>query len=103
MSDTEAPPSPLFISRALGGTGPGRRIRVGRKMTLTAKVSESLVQRLDEAVAFTSTYMPAVGTTRSALVANALEKYLKDLTHAELRIRLGGIPTNDNEESNHHE
>jgi hypothetical protein len=104
MSDTEAPPSPAFISRALGGPGYSRRSRArSRSMTLTAKVSEHLVARLDAALDFTRQHLPAAGTTRSALVAAALEKYLKDLTHAELRIRLGGIPTNDNEESNNHE
>jgi predicted transcriptional regulator len=100
MSDTEAP-APLFISRQLGGPGYGRRSRArSRSMTLTVKVSEHLVARLDAAMQFTSTYMPAVGTTRSALVARALEKYLTDLERAELRIRLGAIQQTDNEGAN---
>jgi hypothetical protein len=97
MSDTEAPPSPLFLSRALGGPGYGRRSRArSRSMTLTAKVSEDLVQRLDAALDFTRQFLPAAGTTRSALVAAALDKHLKDLAHAELRVRLGAF-TADNE------
>jgi hypothetical protein len=93
--DAEAP-APLLVSHRLGGPGYGRRSRArSRSMTLTAKVSEDLVQRLDQALEFTRQYMPAAGTTRSAVVAAALDKHLKDLTRAELRVRLGAIPQSE--------
>jgi hypothetical protein len=101
VSDTEAPPAPLFIARALGGPGYSRRSRArSRSMTLTAKVSEHLVARLDAALDFTRQHLPAAGTTRSALVAAALEKHLRSLEQAELRVRLGAIPQTDNEGAN---
>jgi hypothetical protein len=100
MSDPTTP-APLVISHRLGGPGYSRRSRArSRSMTLTAKVSEDLVQRLDQALEFTRQYMPAVGVTRSALVAAALEKHLRSLEQAELRVRLGAIPQTDNEGAN---
>jgi hypothetical protein len=102
MSDPTTP-APLFTSRALGGTGSVyvKRRRKVPLMTLTTKASRDLVARLDAAIDFAKVHAPALGVTRSAIVAAALQRHLADLEKLELRVRIGGIP--QTEESNNHE
>jgi hypothetical protein len=93
-------PQPSFISQRLGGTS---RVYVKRRkvplMTLTAKISRDLVARLDAAIGFAKDHAPALGVTRSAIVASALLRYLADLEKIEMRVHLNSIP--QTEESNH--